>query len=493
MRDNSRGNVPEISEVKFKGRSRCFFRACLGWVVGLLLIGMRRLEAARISDLVEVDFWEQAVRFFGFRDPGVLYVVSGSVLLGISCGMLGAFVLVRRMSMVGDTLSHAVLPGVAIGFLFAGGQKDPWWILGGATCVGLFGTMVVGWIHRGTRLKEDAALGIVLSSFYAIGICLITRIQDLPIGGQSGIDKFLFGQSAAMGREDVWLMGITTGITFLIIVIFFKEWVVVSFDRSFARSIGVPAGAIHHLMMLLTAFAIVVAMQAVGVVLVSAMLVIPAATAYFWTDRMKYMVPLSATFGVVSGVSGAFLSFLGTSMPTGPFMVVSAATLFGISFLISPKYGVLHRWWKQRRDRYRMADENGIKLIYRIFEDSDFQKEFISFHEFLTASRLAPSDAEAVIERLQKAGWITTEEREIRIAPKGRQQAEELVRRHRLWELYLQNAADFAADHVHEDAEKIEHILDEEIIEQLEERLKFPTMDPHGRKIPPKAKRRNGK
>ena len=235
------------------------------------------------------------------------------------------------MALVGDTLSHAVLPGVALGFLFSGVdasglldwnfdvnsiRKNPTLIFIGAVVAGFIGTFFVSYLRQTTRIKEDTALGLTLASFFAIGVCLLTMIQRLPTGNKSGIDKFMFGQAAAIGKDDIRLMA---GVTILIIsavYLFYKELLVTSFDAGFARAIALPSQWIHHLLMLLVAFAVVIALQAVGVVLVSAMLITLAAAAYLLTDRMHRMLLYAVGFGVASGVLGAFVSFYApTSRP----------------------------------------------------------------------------------------------------------------------------------------------------------------------------------
>ncbi|HMP82619.1 MAG TPA: metal ABC transporter permease, partial [Verrucomicrobiota bacterium] len=277
--------------------------------------------AARIGDISEVTLSEQALRFFSFQDATVRYALIGSVLLGVTCGLLGSFIVVRKMALVGDALSHAVLPGVALGFLWHT-TKNPVAIFIGATLAGLAGAVVVNLIQHTTRLKEDTALGMVLASFFAVGICLVTMIQRLPTGNKSGLDKFLFGQAAAMGADDIKLMAVIAGLAVLAVVLFYKEFLVTSFDEGFARASGLPVKVVHYGLMLLLAFAVVISLQAVGVVLVSAMLITPAAAAYLLTDRMNRMLLLAALFGMVAGAGGAFFSFLGPNLPTGPFMVL---------------------------------------------------------------------------------------------------------------------------------------------------------------------------
>ncbi len=441
--------------------------------------------ADRIGDIQETSVWEQAGRFFTFRDPGLRLALAGCLLLGLSCGLLGGFVVVRKMALVGDTLSHAVLPGIALGFLW-NMTKDPVAILAGATLVGLLGVMVVDWITRTTTLQQDAALGLVLSAFYGVGICLVTRIQRLPTGNKSGIDKFMFGQAAALGEDDIVLMLVTTLVTVALIVLFYRGLLVLSFNREFGEAMGLPMKLLHHLLMLLTAFAIVVAMQAVGVVLVSAMLVIPAASAYLMTDRMHRLLLLAALIGMGSAALGAFFSFLGHNLPTGPFMVLAGTVVFIGSFLFSPRYGWLTRLWRQHSRRLRTELENTLKAMYRVQEDRDFHGEGVSVLELAERRKETVEEIQARVKNLRSAGLatLTEEGRMIHFTPEGYRQACLIVRNHRLWELYLTNVAHFAADHVHAEAEEVEHVLGEDTVRQLERRLKFPRQDPHGKPIP---------
>jgi manganese/zinc/iron transport system permease protein len=451
----------------------------------VLFLAATPVHAAKISDVVETNVLEQAARFFTFSDPAVLYALLGSMLLGISCGLLGSFLVVRKMALVGDALSHAVLPGVALGFLWSM-DKDPVAIFIGASVAGLLGTMAVGWITRTTKLKEDAALGMVLSSFFAVGICLVTMIQRLPTGNKSGIDKFLFGQAAALSVRDVQLMAVITVLTVLLLALFYKEFLVTSFDLSFARALGLPVRILQDVMMLLLAFSVVVALQAVGVVLVSAMLITPAAAAYLLTDRMHKMLVLAAFFGLLAGATGAFFSFLGNNLPTGPFMVLGASTVFALAFFFSPRHGVVPRWWRQRSSSQRTGRENTLKAIYHVLEAHNFETEAVTIEELCERRRETFEEVRLQLGALEAHSLASYDEPKgaVHLTPEGWRLACAVVRNHRLWELYLTNAANYQADHVHEDAERIEHVLGEETVRQLERRLEYPNKDPHGKSIP---------
>lgn len=442
-------------------------------------------HAARINELTEWTMTGRMVRFFTFQDPSLRYALAGSMLLGICCGLMGAFLVVRKLSLLGDALSHAVLPGVALGFLW-GMTKDPLAIFIGATVAGLLGAGTVQLLRHTTRHKEDASIGFVLASFFGVGVCLMTMIQNVPGGNKSGLDKFMFGQAAALGRGDVLLLAVVALLALGAVTVFYKEYTITSFDPGFARSMGLPVQVFHYSLMLLLAFAIVSALQAVGVVLVTAMLVIPAATAFLLTDRLGLLLVLSAVFGMCAGAIGAFFSFVGRNLPTGPFMVLAAAAVFTAAILFGPRHGIVARWWRHVSRSARIRRENTLKSVYHVLEDEGFRSEQVDARELAERRRETIEEAQAQLNALRRHGLATLSGDGVSasLTPEGWQRACEIVRNHRLWELYLTNAAQIAADHVHEDAEKIEHVLGEETVRRLEKRLNYARRDPHGRLIP---------
>ncbi len=452
-------------------------------LLGAALFVPEMAQAARISELTDSSTLERAVRFFTFQDPSLRNALLGSMLLGICCGLMGAFLVVRKLALMGDALSHAVLPGVALGFLW-NMTKDPIAIFVGATLAGLLGAGTVQIIRNTTKHKEDAALGFVLASFFGVGICLFTMIQNMPGGNKSGLDKFMFGQAAALSQSDVMLLMGVTLLAVGAVTIFYKEYTLTSFDPGFARSVGLPVQVFHYSLMLLLAFAIVSSLQAVGVVLVSAMLVIPAAAAFLLTDRLGTMLILAAIFGMCAGGIGAFFSFVGRNLPTGPFMVLSAAGVFVLALFFGPRHGILSRWWRQRSRSAQIQRENTLKAIFHVLEDAEFRTEQISIRELAEKRRETIEEAHHRLKALHRHGLASVTGETISFTPQGWQRACEIVRNHRLWELYLTNAAQIAADHVHEDAEIIEHILGEETVRKLERRLNYARRDPHGKLIP---------
>lgn len=462
----------------------CFIGIRLGVALAVLMLPALA-QAARIQDVTDSGVLDHALRFLSLKDPSVRIALLGCVLLGLCCGLLGTFIVVRQYALAGDTLAHAVLPGIALGYVWTL-SKNPLHLFVGAVAAGLLGTVLVSLIRDTTRLKRDAALGVVLGGFYGVGILLVTLIQKLP-GDKSGIKSFLFGSAAAMSESDVWLIAVVSVVSIVLLGLLFPHFRLASFDPTFATSIGIPSQAMHYLLMTLLAWAVVSALQAVGAVLVSALLIIPAATACLLTDRLHVMAFLAMGIGMAAGAGGAFLSALKTGLPTGPFVVLSAAVLFAIAFLFAPRHGMLPRLLSQRRQSARIRRENTLKAIYHLLEKGDFASASVEKAALVAQRRRSEAEVDREIAALVKNGLAEAPGaggRVVRLTGSGLARAAEIVRNHRLWELFLTNAANIAPDHVHDDAEKIEHVLGEDIVRELERALDQPTADPHGRVIP---------
>ena len=458
-------------------------------VLVLLLVCSVDAQAARIGELTENDPWEQARRFFTFADPGLRLALVGALLFGAACGLLGSFIVVRKMALIGDAISHAVLPGVALGFLWSM-DKDPLAILAGATAAGLIGSLVVELIQRTTKIKQDAALGIVLASFFALGLCMMRMIQNTGAASRiTGLKSYLFGDVAVLNRQDVVTISVVVIVTIFLVILLYRPLLTIGFDREFARSTGLPVRWLDCLFQLFLAFCIVVALQAVGVVLVSALLITPAATAYLLVNRMHHMLWLAAVFGMFSAVIGVFCSFLGSNLPTGPFMVVGASSLFLLAYLFAPRHGRVTRWMNYRARRRNVSNENMLKSIYRIIEKGMAGKDGragVSMDLLAGERKVSVTELFGDLRRLRSLGVVefVDGKGEVALTESGLRQARRVVRNHRLWELYLTNEADYASNHVHDDAEKIEHFLSEEKVAEIERQLDFPEVDPHGQPIP---------
>ncbi|WP_225030055.1 metal ABC transporter permease [Xinfangfangia pollutisoli] len=270
----------------------------------------------------------------------LLTVALGTALLGGLAGALGPFAVLRRQSLMGDVLSHAALPGICIGFLVAQERSLPA-LLAGALIAGLLAAGLIQAIQRFTKVKPDAAMGIVLSTFFALGVVLLSYIQHAGGAGQAGLSSFLFGQAAAMLSSDVALLSVLALMTLALLAIFWRDMKLVAFDRDYARALGRPVDAIEALLAAITAVAIVAGLQVVGVVLMVALLIAPAVAARQWVDSILPMVLLSAALGAGAGVAGAFLSASARGLATGPVIVLVAAGLVLLSLVLSPRRGLL--------------------------------------------------------------------------------------------------------------------------------------------------------
>ena len=284
-------------------------------------------------------------------DYTLMIVAIGAALLGAVSGALGTYAVLRRQSLLGDAISHAALPGIAIAFLLTG-SKVPLILILGAAIAGWLGTLLIMSIVRMTRIKYDSALGIILSTFFGFGLVLHTLIQRTGNANQAGLDTFLFGQAATILERDVFTIGILGSIAILIALVFWKELKLLVFDEGFAASLGFSTRALDILLTSLLVIAIVLGLQAVGAVLMSAMLVAPAVAARQWTDRLSMMMFLAAFFGALAGVSGTIISSSASRIPTGPTIVLCATVVVGFSILFATNRGLLWDWIRQRRNRH---------------------------------------------------------------------------------------------------------------------------------------------
>ena len=269
-------------------------------------------------------------------------VVLGATVLWAVSGTLGAFAVLRRQSLLGDAISHAALPGVALAFL-ATGLKTPAVLLLGAALSGWAGTMLVSAASRTPRVRYDSALATMLSTFFGFGMMLLTFIQKRPNAQQAGLDKFRFGQAAALVTEDVVTMAVFGLIAVGMLLLFWKEFKLLSFDPAFAQSVGLPVKRLDVLLLTLLVAAIVTGLQMVGVVLMSALIVAPGVAARQWTEKLSVTIVLSAAMGAVAGIAGALVSATRPGLPTGPVIVLCATVLVAVSLLFAPRRGLVFR------------------------------------------------------------------------------------------------------------------------------------------------------
>jgi manganese/zinc/iron transport system permease protein len=415
--------------------------------------------------------------FDWIRDPNTQWVFAGTTLLGVSSGVLGCFALLRRRSLLGDALAHAALPGVCVAFLLTQSRSLSVLLLG-ALVAGLLGAAAVQAITRYTRIKEDGALGIVLSVFFAVGILFLTNIQHTGAGNQAGLDKYVFGQAASMVGKDVKVMAICAVIVCLVAAALFKELKILCFDQGFASGLGFSPGVLDGVLMTLVVLAVVIGLQAVGVVLMAAMLIIPAASARLWTDRLGSMVVLAGAVGAASGALGTVLSLQALRLPTGPLIVLAATSIFLVSLSLAPRRGLLPRLIRFLTLRSRVARENTLRSLYETVEETGPWDRSVGVSE--TAARRGQERVatEGSLKRLAGEGLVARDGDTFRFTEAGLGAAYGVIRNHRLWEMFLMYEGQLGVDHVDRDADYIEHYLPETTVDELERYLRLHGLEP---------------
>jgi manganese/zinc/iron transport system permease protein len=305
-----------------------------------------------------------------FFDYTLRTVALGTAVLGIVSGSLGSFAVLRKQSLLGDAISHAALPGVVIAFLITR-SKTAGVLLIGALVAGWLATLLIINIVRYTRIKEDSALGLALSLFFGLGLMLLTITQNLPDARQAGLDRFLFGQAAALVERDIITLVVVGLLALLAVAFFWKEFKLLSFDPEYAASLGLPVRLLDVTLTTLLVVAVVIGLQAVGVILMSAMVVAPAAAARQWTNRLGKMVIIAGAIGALSGVGGTLISSTRAGLATGPVIVLVASSMVLISLLLAPNRGLAWRWVRQQRNRRQLRLETVLSDLYRLEKQHD--------------------------------------------------------------------------------------------------------------------------
>jgi manganese/zinc/iron transport system permease protein len=338
-----------------------------------------------------------------FLDDYTLRIVAlGAATLGIVSGALGTFAVLRRQALVGDAISHAALPGVALAYLVTG-SKASLALMIGAALAGFVAVALVGAVVRTTRVKQDAALGIWLSVFFGLGLVLLTYLQSRPDASQAGLDRFLFGQAATLLREDVATMAAGGGLALLVMLGLWKELKVLAFDREYGVSLGLRMRLVDVVLTSLLVVAIVIGLQTVGAVLMAALIVAPASAARQWTDRLGVMTVLAAAFGATAGVVGAVASAEVARLPTGPAIVIVATLLVVMSLLLAPRRGLVFEALRARAARGRLHLSAVLEDLARLERDHEGP---VRGHHAATISAMVEADARVALEELSRRGLV---------------------------------------------------------------------------------------
>ncbi len=423
------------------------------------------IGAIIFAGLVTIPLSQQV---FGLRLTYTVRVVAlGGSILGVISGVLGCFAVLRQESLLGDALSHAALPGVAIAFLLAGRELSV--LLIGAGIASWLGLRMVAAILQTTRIKQDTALGIVLVSWFAAGIALLAYIQSIPDASQAGLDHFIFGQAAAIIERDVILVSGVGLAVLLFIALFWKEFKLVTFDAEFAGANGFRVGLINTVLSTLIVITIVLGLQLAGVILMVGMLIAPGIAARQWTHKLDQMVILAAVFGAFSGGVGAVISALDSDIPTGPMIIVVAFGLVLLSITLAPERGLLWRRLRQRVNRRRFAAQNTLRDIYR-YALSHGGADSLAPADFIRG--VGDRSAELGLRQLRAAGQAAPGDGGWRLTESGIQQARQIARNERLWDMYRLYAHELELPILQEVRQvDIASVLPAAAVKQLESKL----------------------
>ena len=432
-------------------------------------MALARPNAISLGDVVEVLTFQG-----GYNTNAVLL---GCAMLGRASGGGGVLALLRKRSLVADAIGHATLPGIVAAFLIAvwlgaTGRSLPVLLLG-AAIAGVAAVLCIFAILRFTRLREDAAIGIVLGVFFGIGVVLLSYVQNPQnTGGASpaGLHHFIYGQTAAMRAGDAFFMASLAVAAVLITALFFKELTLAAFNDDYGRVLGLPISLLDGVALALVVIVTVAGLQAVGLILVIALLIIPPVAARLWTDRLVPLVIISGVLGALTGFTGAALSALLPRVPAGSIIVLCGGGVFLLSLLASPRHGVLAVSGQRGVQRLRIAGEH---LLEAAYEHSVSRRGIatIPIRTLRAMERLWGWPAwmgPIVIASLRRRGYLKRTPAGYELTGEGAAQGARIARDHRLWEQYLLAYADVAPGHVDWSADMVEHVLSPALIAELE-------------------------
>jgi manganese/zinc/iron transport system permease protein len=423
------------------------------------------------------------------------WIIVVGMLCAVSAALLGNFVVLRRLSLLGDAITHAILPGLAIAFL-VGESRSSLTMFVGAAIAGVLTTVLTESVRGLGRVDEGASMGVVFTSLFALGLVLIVQVADHV---DLDPDCVLYGAIELTPLDLVRVggfelpraavtLGVVTLVNLLFVVLFYKELTLSAFDPQLSTTTGFSARLMHYVLMILVAVTAVACFESVGNILVVAMLVVPPATSLLLTDRLWVMLPLSAVLGCLAAVLGHLMAievpgwFGFRSTTTAGMMAVAAGLLFGVATLASPGQGMVPRWYRQRRLAWSILTDDVVALLYRIEERGSVTRATPqTLGELLFAGRWSLA---AALRGLVWQGEIVAREGTYGLTETGRRRGVDLVRSHRLWESYLVERLGAPAERIHTRAEALEHFTDPGLRERLDTETDSPRMDPHGREIP---------
>jgi len=415
--------------------------------------------------------------------PSDWTIIWTGAATNVACALVGCFLVLRRMSMMGDALSHAVLPGLVVAYLLSH-SLDIIPLFFGAAAVGLLTTFLIQTLHQYARVPSDASMGVVFTSLFALGVVLVKKFVsghfDIACVYEGSLELVVLADTVGGLPRPLFTTLIVLLINGLVLILLWKELKLSSFDPALATTMGLSATAMHYLLMTLVAVTAVASFEAVGSILVVAMLIVPAATAHLLTDRLAIMVGISAGIGILAAVLGCIAANYWDTNIAG-MMTVAAGALYGLAVFFSPRHGVCSALVRNLQMSLRVLHEDLLAMLYRVEEFDD------SKHLTVAEAREAIGGgwlSRWSIAALVRDNRIETAGEQLLLTDLGRTDARKLVRSHRLWETYLVQHLGMPLDHVHEPAHRVEHFIDARLQQELEAEVDTEGQDPHGRQIP---------
>ncbi len=403
--------------------------------------------------------------------------IIASSLVGIMCGVIGCFIVLRNMSLIGDALAHAILPGIFVSFILVGYSTIGFFL--GSVVAGLFTAFGITWIQHNVKTKNDAAIGIVFTTMFAIGVMGISYISQGE-GVHLDLSDFLFGTTLSISSEDIYITGTVCIFVLASVIVFYRYLFITTFQETIAQTMGISVKMIHYFLMLLLSFAVVSALRSVGVILVVAMLITPASTALLLSNKLKNVIFISALVGLISANLGLVLSIVFNTTP-GPAMTVVVTSLYLLAAAFSPKKGLAIRYLRKTRQRRKIAQEDILKLAVKTGGG-----EIVLFPKFESKLNFSGQKVKKLGQQLAKEGLAVSSSKGIKLTAAGKSAGEKLVRAHRLWETYLVDKVGLSEEQIHDEAEKMEHHMSSEFLDEVDHILGYPETDPHGSPIPQK-------
>jgi len=401
----------------------------------------------------------------------------GSSLVAIVCGVIGCFVILRRMAFLGDALAHAMLAGVSAGYLLMklvfGYEAHAVAMLLGASISAVLTVALIGFISRVSRIKEDTVIGTMYTGVFAAGGVLVSLFAE-----HIHIDllHFIMGNVLAITDGDLWVAGIVAAFVLSAVILFYRPLQLTSFDPVMAAAIGVPVVAVDYLLTACTSFVVVSGVSLVGVIQVVGMLVTPAATAYLLCDRLSRMLVLSAVFGVTSVISGLYFA-LWLNVAGGSSIVLMCTVQFFMVLVAAPRYGLLAGWLRRRS---LVPQELWEKILRGVLKNEGHP---IPPQKLAGYLQISSEDIRRGVRFLEGKGFLATLPEGLTLTELGLREARRILRAHRLWESYLQHVG-MPEGEWHPRAERLQHVHDEAAVDYLDSKLGHPLRDPHGKEIP---------